>query len=109
MRLPQHNDDLFKWRLKLRGFDDDVPGGRKLNEDLRRLERDFGQDHLLMEAAFPADYPTRPVFLRLLSPRCVMYTGHVTAGGSICIGADLNRWWTERRGSAAMHCWKLEM
>jgi hypothetical protein len=34
-----------------------------------------------------ADYPTSPFFLRVVSPRMVMYTGHVTAGGSICIEA----------------------
>ena len=31
------------------------------------------------------DYPARPFFLRVVTPRCVWYTGHVTAGGSICI------------------------
>ena len=33
------------------------------------------------------DYPAQPFFLRVVSPRCVWYTGHVTAGGSICIEA----------------------
>ena len=33
------------------------------------------------------DYPAQPFFLRVISPRCVWYTGHVTAGGSICIEA----------------------
>lgn len=36
---------------------------------------------------FPPDYPAHPFFLRVVSPRCVMYTGHVTAGGSVCIEA----------------------
>ena len=33
------------------------------------------------------DYPAQPFFLRVVTPRCVWYTGHVTAGGSICIEA----------------------
>ena len=33
------------------------------------------------------DYPAQPFFLRVVAPRCVWYTGHVTAGGSICIEA----------------------
>jgi hypothetical protein len=33
------------------------------------------------------DYPTQPFFVRVITPRCCFYTGHVTAGGSICIEA----------------------
>ena len=42
-------DDLLRWRFGLRNFDADLPGGRQLNEDLARLAREHGQDHLLME------------------------------------------------------------
>ena len=56
-------------------FDNDVPAGRKLNEDLNQLGLAFGQDFLLMEATFPPEYPDKPFFLRVLSPRCRMYTG----------------------------------
>lgn len=33
------------------------------------------------------EYPNKPFLLRVISPRCVWYTGHVTAGGSICVEA----------------------
>ena len=33
------DDNICVWQLKLSGFDDDVPGGRQLNEDLRRLQQ----------------------------------------------------------------------
>lgn len=81
------DDDMFRWRLKVKGFDGDQPAGAALNEDLRLLEEMHGQDHLLLEIQFPSGdaYPLQPFFLRVVSPRCVMYTGHVTAGGSICI------------------------
>ncbi|WIA19343.1 hypothetical protein OEZ85_003974 [Tetradesmus obliquus] len=80
-------DSLLTWQLKLHNFDDDLPGGRQLNQDLRRLAATYGQDHILMQIEFPQDYPHQPFFVRLVSPRCVMYTGHVTAGGSICLEA----------------------
>ena len=80
-------DDVSRWRFKMRGFDDDVEGGRQLNADLARLARRHGQDSLLMEASFPASYPDQPFAVRVITPRCVWYTGHVTAGGSICIEA----------------------
>jgi hypothetical protein len=34
-----------------------------------------------------ASYPTEPFRLRVVYPRCVQYSGHVTVGGSICIEA----------------------
>lgn len=33
---------------------------------------------ILMELTFPNTYPTDPFFLRIIKPRCVMYSGHVT-------------------------------
>ena len=30
-------------------------------------------------------YPAHPPFVRVVSPRMMQYTGHVTVGGSICI------------------------
>jgi hypothetical protein len=75
------NDDVRKWRLKLKNFDDDVPGGKQLNKDLAKLKQRHGMDHLLMELQFPSDYPNEPFFLRIVAPRCQWYTGHVTAGG----------------------------
>ena len=75
------------WRFALRDFDSDMPGGAALNADLARLAREHGQDHLLCEVSFPSDYPSRPFALRLISPRCAWYTGHVTAGGSVCMEA----------------------
>ena len=86
LELPDESD-LRTWRFKLRDFDPDLPGGAALNADLARLKREHGCDHLLCEANFPPDYPSRPFLLRLVYPRCCWYTGHVTAGGSICVEA----------------------
>ena len=40
-----------------------------------------------MEARFPADYPSLPFKLRVVTPRIAYLCGHVTVGGSICIEA----------------------
>jgi len=77
-------DQANVWRFKVKDFDNSVKGGKQLNKDLRELR---GQDHILMEVRFPRDYPNKPFLLRCVSPRFVWYTGHVTAGGSICIEA----------------------
>ncbi|KAF6249727.1 ubiquitin-conjugating enzyme/RWD-like protein [Scenedesmus sp. NREL 46B-D3] len=86
-QLSLAGDNLLTWQLKLRSFDDDLPGGKQLNQDLQRLHTMYGQDHIVLQIEFPKDYPRQPFFVRVVSPRCVMYTGHVTAGGSICLEA----------------------
>lgn len=48
-------------------------GGRRLNHDLRKLAQQHEQDHLLLEAAFPAIYPVEPFSLRIVTPRCIPY------------------------------------
>lgn len=80
------SNNALCWRFKVNGFDESG-GGKQLNDDLDVLENRRGQGYILMEIEFPADYPTRPFFLRIVSPRMRWYTGHVTAGGSICVEA----------------------
>jgi hypothetical protein len=36
-QLSLAGDNLLTWQLKLHHFDDDLPGGKQLNQDLRRL------------------------------------------------------------------------
>mmetsp|Transcript_27898 Transcript_27898/g.89958 ORF Transcript_27898/g.89958 Transcript_27898/m.89958 type:complete len:236 (+) Transcript_27898:66-773(+) len=80
------DDQVTLWRLKASNFDEDSSGGRDLNADLKRLKDPWIQ----LEITFPEDYPRNPFFLRLVRPRMRWYTGHVTAGGSICIEALTN-------------------
>ena len=79
------NDEVTQWRFELKNFDDSVVAGHQLNQDLQQLKSQHRQDFLLMEVTFPQAYPQEPPFLRVVSPRCVWYTGHVTAGGAICL------------------------
>jgi hypothetical protein len=55
---PQVDDDLFRWRFRVKNFDEDVPAGKQLNRDLQECGRKYGQDYILMELKFPSDYPT---------------------------------------------------
>jgi ubiquitin-protein ligase len=56
--------DLLQW-FKIYRSDKDTPSIR-------------------MEIAFPDRFPVEPPFVRIVSPRFQMHTGHVTIGGSIC-------------------------
>ena len=42
---------------------------------LQLLQALHGQDHIKMEIKFPSDYPNKPFFLRVISPRMCWYTG----------------------------------
>lgn len=75
-----HLDDLRVWRFAVHHF---FPDSAAVNGDIRRLPD--GKQHVLLEARFPTDYPASPFMLRVVWPRCVPYTGHVTVGGTVCI------------------------
>ena len=78
-------DDTLRWQFELSNFDESNPAGQHLNSDLQQLKLRHGQGFLQMEVNFPEAYPCDPPFLRVVSPRCVWYTGHVTAGGAVCL------------------------
>ena len=50
---PSPQDDVTVWQFQVDSFDDDTPGGRQLNADLRQLAAEHKQGFLLMEARFP--------------------------------------------------------
>ena len=53
--------------------------GRELVAALEELSQ-----VMILEIAFPPDYPLAPVFMRVVSPIFAPRTGHVTLGGAIC-------------------------
>jgi ubiquitin-conjugating enzyme E2 Q len=59
--------------------------GGTLVVDLARWARMVKKpEALVLEVRFPSSYPRDPPFVRVVRPRFAAYTGHVTAGGSIC-------------------------
>jgi ubiquitin-conjugating enzyme E2 Q len=72
--------DIFNWTVKLFGF----PKGSEIYNDLRQYESQTRRNYVELRLAFPPDYPNVPPFVRVVRPRFVSHTGHVTFGGSIC-------------------------
>ena len=52
------------------------------------------QDHILMECSFPADYPNKPFFLRIVSPRMCWYTGTLLHQHSADHGCSCLQTWS---------------
>jgi len=70
------NDNLYHWEIKLFGFEDHLP----IAQDLKAHKI----PHVLMHITFNKDYPFSAPFLRVIRPRFMYRTGHITIGGSIC-------------------------
>jgi len=85
-------DNLFVWHVKMFGFHDE----KQFTEDLKKYKNEHGsgKDYVLFEMTFPKEYPNKPPFIRVLTPRFVHLTGHVTIGGSICMQLLTNSGWS---------------
>ncbi len=79
-------DTLDVWRILITNFDNNP----KIKQDLDKI----GVKEIEMEMRFPDRYPIEPPFIRLVSPRFVYRTGHITSGGSICMELLTKSGWT---------------
>eukprot|EP00729_Bicosta_minor_P008165 gene8165-15493_t len=77
-------DDLYTWDLAFPSatFFESAP---ELFKDLLRYGEQFGKaEEVVMRIHFTPQFPTAPPFVRVIRPRFMFHTGHVTIGGSIC-------------------------
>ena len=70
-------DNLDIWKIFIINFDNNP----KIKQDLDKIDI----KEVEMELNFPERYPIEPPFIRIVSPRFVYQTGHITSGGSICM------------------------
>ena len=66
----------FLWEVDFFDFEKGTP----LAKDLQKVRG----GRITLHVAFPADFPSRPPYVRVIRPRFAFRTGHVTIGGSIC-------------------------
>jgi len=74
------------WEVRFFGFDKNDP----LSKDMKKL----GVEYILINVAFPTNYPFAPPYIRVIRPRFQYRTGHVTIGGSICMELLTNKGWS---------------
>lgn len=77
-------DSLYVWKLKVHRVD---------NEKIQGQMAQFNIPFIEIEITFPIDYPIRPPFVRITHPHFCTMTGHITAGGSLCMEALSNSGW----------------
>eukprot|EP01121_Diplochlamys_sp_Union-15-3_P006466 TRINITY_DN16958_c0_g1_i1.p1 TRINITY_DN16958_c0_g1~~TRINITY_DN16958_c0_g1_i1.p1 ORF type:complete len:282 (-),score=45.05 TRINITY_DN16958_c0_g1_i1:390-1205(-) len=73
-----HNN-LLHWHVKLfNSFE-----GTEMGTEMAVFESKYNIDHILLEIKFNPSHPLYPPSIRVISPRFVLMTGGVTAGGNI--------------------------
>ena len=77
--MPKGNN-IFIWEVKVFGFEK----GSDMYNDLQKYKQMKGIDYVEMSITFPNNYPFKPPFVRVVKPRFMFHTGHITVGGSIC-------------------------
>jgi len=77
---------MYKWELKLFNFDKSDP----LGQDMQKTKT----KNIIIHISFPKSYPFSPPYIRVIKPRFVYRTGHVTIGGSICMEILTNKGWS---------------
>ncbi|XP_062501347.1 ubiquitin-conjugating enzyme E2Q-like protein 1 [Corticium candelabrum] len=78
------DDMLTNWNIKVSKFDPDS----HIAQDMTRM----GIPHVVLNAAFPDDYPLRPPFLRVVCPR--IDNGFILRGGAICMELLTQKGWS---------------
>eukprot|EP00884_Botryococcus_braunii_P000093 jgi/Botrbrau1/10084/Bobra.0355s0037.1 len=66
-----------------------------------------------VEAIFPVDFPSKPFFLRVISPKIQDYTGFVSSQGAIlmeCLseGRGITKWHSEITLDFVLMAWLIE-
>jgi ubiquitin-conjugating enzyme E2 Q len=81
-----------------------ITGGKGClgNPELEAQMARLGIPFLELEISFPEGYPIDPPFPRVVYPRFKSLTGHITAGGSICMEAISKSGWVPTTNMEAL-------
>jgi len=77
---------VYVWEVAFFGFEKNSA----LARDLARVP---GRQ-VILRVTFPSSFPSVPPYIRVIRPRFVYRTGHVTIGGSICTEMLTNQGWS---------------
>lgn len=85
LEINEDNMQIFKMSLDISNFDD--------TSSLYSNFIKYGIKTIDFEFRLPDEYPFKPPFIRIISPRFKYMTGHITIGGSICMEILTNQLW----------------
>ena len=77
------SNNIYIWTVNINT--DTLHLGDQLRSDLQAYSTKWGKERkLVFEIRFQTSFPSTPPFIRIVQPRFVFRTGHVTIGGSLC-------------------------
>ena len=98
--IETNETDFFRWTVHM----PETVVHDELKRDLHAWARSYKKEPLItLEVVFPEDYPISAPFVRVVRPRFVFHTGHVTVGGSLCTELLTRSGWTPMTPSALLH------
>ncbi len=86
LKLPKE-DSLDLWNISIHA--DGFEGNPKIQKDMEK----YKIKEVVLEFRFNENYPVQPPFVRIITPRFIYRTGHITLGGSICMELLTNQGW----------------
>ncbi|CAI5437415.1 unnamed protein product [Caenorhabditis angaria] len=86
--LDNEGENLYEWWIKLHKVDADS----LLFNDMKTLNDEHKQDHILFHMTFNENFPFDPPFVRLVAPTIV--NGFVLGGGAICMELLTKQGWS---------------
>lgn len=84
-RIDVKPKNMYLWTIYLFDFGKD----EQITKDMKK----YNIDEIRIEVSFPDNYPFSPPFLRVVTPRFVRLTGHVTSAGALCMQLLTEKHW----------------
>lgn len=98
--IETNESDFFRWTVHM----PETVMHEELKQDVHRWARRCNKEPLVtLEVVYPSDYPISVPFVRVVRPRFVFHTGHVTVGGSLCTELLTRSGWMPMTPSALLH------
>lgn len=84
-RIKVDTDNMYKWLIHLHDFGET----ELISQDMAK----YGVKEVELELSFPNNYPFSPPFMRVIKPRFIRLTGHVTSAGALCMQLLTEKYW----------------
>lgn len=96
MTIDMKNDNLYNWTVI---FDlSKYETSPDLKKDFAEWSKTFNtKEQIEYEVIFSDSFPFTPPFIRVVKPRFMYRTGHITVGGSICMESLTPKGWSSAR------------
>ena len=85
-RVTTDPKDAYLWKVFITKYDETYSIGQDMKKyKIKEIE---------LEMKFPSNYPFSPPFIRIITPRFIYQTGHITSAGALCMQILTDKFWS---------------